>query len=238
MEAVIDAFDLCRFHNILVQAPRGAPCAYKEMGRCAAPCDGSEAMESYRARVRGAVGFLERLAGGTAFEDVQGAIADASRAMDFERAAAMKAFVDRCGPLRKPGFAAVSTLERFRWIIAAPSGKKGWARLFWCDAGELSVLVDVRVQDGRNVIGEVAAGVVARPARACTASLPSESLDTLGLVSRWALDRGRKKKVALVRVGLPGEPPPVEDLTRAVRSAGSGKHDEGPMPEAEMESLV
>ncbi|HVU65341.1 MAG TPA: hypothetical protein VHC70_15275, partial [Phycisphaerales bacterium] len=55
IEAVIDAFDLCRYHNLLVQAPAAVACAYKEMGRCAAPCDGTETMESYRARTRAVV---------------------------------------------------------------------------------------------------------------------------------------------------------------------------------------
>ena len=48
IEVVIDAFDLCRFHNLLVQAPNAAACVYKEMGRCPAPCDGTEIMSDYR----------------------------------------------------------------------------------------------------------------------------------------------------------------------------------------------
>ncbi len=48
MRIMEDAFDLCRYHNILVQAPHGLACAYKEMGKCSAPCDGSVSMEYYR----------------------------------------------------------------------------------------------------------------------------------------------------------------------------------------------
>src|SRR3712207_7312326 len=32
-------------------APNAAACAYKEMGKCAAPCDGSSSMEQYRQSV-------------------------------------------------------------------------------------------------------------------------------------------------------------------------------------------
>ena len=32
IESLEDLFDLCRYHEILVQAPRGKACAYKEMG--------------------------------------------------------------------------------------------------------------------------------------------------------------------------------------------------------------
>lgn len=60
IEAMIDAFDLCRFHNLLVQAPKAVACAYKEMGRCPAPCDGSETMAAYRERTREAVGAVTR----------------------------------------------------------------------------------------------------------------------------------------------------------------------------------
>ncbi len=37
MELMEDAFDLCRYFNILVQAPHGRACPYKEMGKCPAP---------------------------------------------------------------------------------------------------------------------------------------------------------------------------------------------------------
>src|SRR5262245_60192890 len=41
IEQVEDWFDLCRYYNILVEYPHGRACAYKEMGKCPAPCDGS-----------------------------------------------------------------------------------------------------------------------------------------------------------------------------------------------------
>ena len=41
-----DAFDLCRYYNILVESPHAKACAYKEMGKCPAPCDGSISMDA------------------------------------------------------------------------------------------------------------------------------------------------------------------------------------------------
>src|SRR4051812_40911753 len=52
IENVIDWFDLCRYYNILVESPNAMPCAYKEMGKCPAPCDGSISMDSYRRLVQ------------------------------------------------------------------------------------------------------------------------------------------------------------------------------------------
>ncbi|MFI4896879.1 MAG: hypothetical protein ACIARR_03540, partial [Phycisphaerales bacterium JB059] len=46
-EHLDDLFDLCRTPRELEIAPRGRACAYKEMGRCDAPCDGSADMAAY-----------------------------------------------------------------------------------------------------------------------------------------------------------------------------------------------
>src|SRR3954451_11165654 len=48
MQLAEDSFDLCRYYQVLVEAPHGRACAYKEMGKCPAPCDGSISMEQYR----------------------------------------------------------------------------------------------------------------------------------------------------------------------------------------------
>ena len=67
IESIENAFDLCRYHHILVQSPAATACAYKELGRCPAPCDGSISMDAYRDLVReavecGATGVDERCA--------------------------------------------------------------------------------------------------------------------------------------------------------------------------------
>src|SRR6476469_750015 len=48
IELVEDAFDLCRHYNLLTVAPGASACAYKGMGKCPAPCDGSISMDQYR----------------------------------------------------------------------------------------------------------------------------------------------------------------------------------------------
>lgn len=58
IDALEDLCDLCRHHDILVQAPRGIACAYKEMGKCPAPCDGSITMNAYRQQINDAVILL------------------------------------------------------------------------------------------------------------------------------------------------------------------------------------
>src|SRR3954464_4526417 len=51
IQLVEDSFDLCRYYNILVESPNTKACAYKEMGKCPAPCDGTISMDDYRQSV-------------------------------------------------------------------------------------------------------------------------------------------------------------------------------------------
>ena len=41
-------FDLCRDYSILTQSPSAGPCAWKQMGKCVGPCDGSVSLDAYR----------------------------------------------------------------------------------------------------------------------------------------------------------------------------------------------
>ena len=59
---MLEHFELCRYEEILRQYPNGRPCAYKEMGQCPAPCDGTETMDAYRARVQHATELLSAMA--------------------------------------------------------------------------------------------------------------------------------------------------------------------------------
>lgn len=57
LDGLRDLFDLCRYPEQVRRAPQGVSCAYAEMGRCDAPCDGSIPMERYRERCREAWRF-------------------------------------------------------------------------------------------------------------------------------------------------------------------------------------
>ncbi len=54
LDGLIDLFDLCRYPEQVRRAPRGQACAYADMGRCDAPCDGSVPLEAYRERMQAA----------------------------------------------------------------------------------------------------------------------------------------------------------------------------------------
>lgn len=52
-----DLFDLCRYPEQVARAPHGTRCAYAEMGRCDAPCDGSVPLGAFIERCRAAWRF-------------------------------------------------------------------------------------------------------------------------------------------------------------------------------------
>ena len=55
IQLVEDSFDLCRYYNILVESPNTKACAYKEMGKCPAPCDGTIPMSQYHQMIEQSV---------------------------------------------------------------------------------------------------------------------------------------------------------------------------------------
>lgn len=110
-----DLFDLCRFHHILVKSPDAAPCAYKELGKCPAPCDGSESLDSYRARVAEAVAFVRDPTQAEAARASQ--MENAAQSQDFEAAHRHKAWLDN----------AQSIQRNHRTRHALGDWRRGWA---------------------------------------------------------------------------------------------------------------
>ncbi len=128
-----DAFDLCRYETILAQAPNGAACAYKQMGRCAAPCDGSQALEDYRAKVAQAVQaalhphpLIERLAR---------EMAAAAGQLRFEQAAALKQRLVRLNSLAEGPLSGLRESHNFCGLLLTPGPRKK-LRLLWQNVGD------------------------------------------------------------------------------------------------------
>ncbi|MFW6154926.1 MAG: UvrB/UvrC motif-containing protein [Planctomycetota bacterium] len=137
LAALTDAFDLCRCVSILRQAPDGSACAYKHMGRCIAPCDGTATMEAYRAVIDRSI----RCVAGDA-DDQRRRLTDAMKAasadMAFERAAILKTRLDRLGMLDGPKVAHVGDVRAFRFVIIQPGPSFHQASTFVCDGGAIA----------------------------------------------------------------------------------------------------
>ena len=150
VEQVTDWFDLCRYYNILVEAPHGKACAYKEMGKCPAPCDGSIGMEQYRRLVdwsaRSIVDPAELI------RQQNQRMKSAAGALKFETAAKIKAYLDSLSKLGKGPLRHVRTLAEFNFLALQRGPREGTARAFLITPGTIEEIAcipfePVRVAD-------------------------------------------------------------------------------------------
>ncbi len=126
LEGLWDLFDLCRHPEQIRKAPRGRRCAYAEMGRCDAPCDGSAPLAAYIARCRTAWEFAT---GGSAawLADAEQRMRAAAAAQEYERAGQIKQQV-RCARLWEGKWAAhVRPAEALTALLVLPvTRRKAW----------------------------------------------------------------------------------------------------------------
>jgi excinuclease ABC subunit C len=76
------------------------PCIYKDMGRCAAPCDGSIGASEYRERVKCAEEIFKGNVKSTRAL-LEGQMEEAAERLEFERAAALRDSIRALGQLRE-----------------------------------------------------------------------------------------------------------------------------------------
>ncbi|MCA9296822.1 MAG: hypothetical protein KC983_09895 [Phycisphaerales bacterium] len=142
IEMLDDAFDLCRYHHILVQAPNGRACAYKEMGRCAAPCDGTVSMDSYRATFARAVDFAGARYDAWSAEQTT-LMHDAGAALRFEEAREHQRALEATAFAARPALRWLRRSDNLRGLVAAPSPMKECWRLFGFAGGRIESLDDI-----------------------------------------------------------------------------------------------
>ena len=138
---VEDAFDLCRYYNILVQAPHGTACAYKEMGKCPAPCDGSVSIEQYQRLVEWSRRVLADPADSVREQDRR--MRQAAGELRFETAGRIKAYVDQLSQLGKGPFRHVAALADFQFLAVQPGPRAGSAKTFLVLPGRVDPLLCV-----------------------------------------------------------------------------------------------
>ncbi|MBL0926383.1 MAG: hypothetical protein IBJ11_01865 [Phycisphaerales bacterium] len=217
-EILIDLFDLCRYHHILVKAPVATACAYKEMGKCPAPCDGSETMDSYRDRLRRALDAAADLPGWRA--TIRSRMSDAAAALDFEAAARAKSLLDRSAALDGPAFSRLGDLAAFRLLAAMGGESPGWLRLAMITPRGVRLLADVRAEsaDGPSLELLAAGAAAAAGDRAENPPLSTHDAETLGLVCS-ALYSPRSGPLAVRPITPAFGPADIESLLHEARSA-------------------
>ncbi len=122
IDTVEDLFDLCRYHSILTQTPEGKACAYKEMGKCPAPCDGSVSLGWYHGQIRAAFRFISDDA---SFRQAwrEGEIAAmkvAAGQLGFEQAGQIKRKIERANLITAEPYEHLGRLEDFSFLSLQP----------------------------------------------------------------------------------------------------------------------
>jgi len=128
VESIEDLFDLCRYYNILTQSPHGSACAYKDMGKCPAPCDGSVSMQQYRSLIDWSLATMRDPQ--TEIEQQQDRMKSAASDLRFETAGKIKQFVDQLSTLRKGDYRHVRPMRDFRYLSVQPGPRKAQVKLF------------------------------------------------------------------------------------------------------------
>ncbi|HEY1629301.1 MAG TPA: hypothetical protein VGF52_05550 [Tepidisphaeraceae bacterium] len=215
IEEVVDWFDLCRYYNILVQSPDARACAYKEMGKCPAPCDGSISMDHYRFMVQWSANTLvsprELIQQNT--QRMQAAAKD----LHFEIAGKIKAYIDSLSTLGKGAYRYVRLLRDFQYLAIQRGPRDNTAKIFLITPGD--------IQEIACMIDENPAGVL-QQAFSLAPSRPVNSLDDIGAerlaVAAWHLFEPKAIRGAF----LPLDSIDEKQLTKAFRDVQKQKKEE------------
>ena len=155
-----DSFDLCRYHHILVEAPHGAACAYKEMGKCPAPCDGSVPMDQYRLAVEASARALVDPSDFVREQTHQ--MRQAAAGLKFEAAGRIKQRIDHMGGLGKGPFRHVAPLGDFGYLSLQRGPREQTAKVFLITPGRIEEIAGLAAEPAqpadlpRHVLGQAA----------------------------------------------------------------------------------
>ncbi len=193
-ELLDDVFDLCRYPAELGKAPGGRACAYKEMGRCQAPCDGSELWSAFLARFGAAASVLTSVA--HLVDAIENRMREASARCDFERGAHLKELAANLRKRKGQRLRHISHLNDFARLAVVPTTKGGGSRVYLCRADGLTELDQLpRLPDSASCT-EVAKRVSELGALTKSLSPNSDACGDLAFFSH-RLFMGRKPEVFL-----------------------------------------
>jgi excinuclease UvrABC nuclease subunit len=179
IELMEDAFDLCRYYNILVQAPRGRACPYKEMGKCPAPCDGSISMEQYRRMVEWSAATLADPAEMIRQQDQR--MREASAEQRFELASKIKSFIEQLRQLGKGAFRHARPLRDFAYVAMQPGPGTRSAKLFLILPGLIEEIADLLDEPKRPA--ELLGSIFTAAEQHTGQSLDAKGVERIGIVA-------------------------------------------------------
>lgn len=247
LEGLWDLFDLCRYPEQVRRAPHGTRCAYAEMGRCDAPCDGGAPLSTYRERV------------GAAWRFACGAIDDWRReATERMRAAAAAQRFEAAGLLKEQlAFAArwqnlwalARPVTDLYAVFAIPVPRRRVWKLFCFALGEISAGSVARTRDLANATGaflgspELVHGISAEAATPPSSAPPADAvarMEQTWLFTQFLFRRESDNAVVVWLAGRDAVPKAQRGLTlqtlaevRARSATADGCEKAGPAASAD-----
>jgi excinuclease UvrABC nuclease subunit len=216
IENVVDWFDLCRYYNILVESPNAAACAYKEMGKCPAPCDGSISMDHYRHLVEWSANTLVDPL--PVIQDNTLRMKQAAADLKFESARKIKTYVDSLSQLGKGPYRHVRWLRDFKFLSLQRGPRDGTAKVFLITPGQ--------VHEMCGLIGPPQPGDLISATMAQETSTPIDSLDPIGAERVGVVSYHLFSPKATQGVFLPLDSIDEKAVVKAFRNLQKQKKDE------------
>lgn len=198
----LDFFLMRRCTDDLHPDPAFPGCMYSEMKMCLAPCFKGCSDNDYRHEVERVQAFFDT--GGQSLKrELEHQREDASAALDFERAAAIHARIEKLAPVLAQSSEIVTRIDRLNGVLIQPSAERDSVALFRIEAGRLNGPIHFRVQQNpAESITETSAkeqtGAKARPLSMearfteAMASVPlleaasaQETMEQLAYLKRW-----------------------------------------------------
>jgi len=180
-----DLFDLCRYHDLLDKSPHGQACAYYEMNKCPAPCDGSLAGDLYKAQnVEPARAFLW----GRREEQIarwRRAMEAAAKELAFERAAVLKSRIER-GQQPLPGkHTPAGDAADFDYLVVQRAGGTSWVKPFFVTGGRIETGQPVRIKTLPEIIESWLGALAAQRAQGPGPLDPVQQSEQVWLICRF-----------------------------------------------------
>ena len=200
VKQIEDLFSLCRYHNILEQTPRGEACAYFEMDRCPAPCDGTIPFDQYRETLAGSVDFVLGAKEPLRLR-LRRQMKAASDDLDFERANRAKQDLDNADALATMLARVHRRVGDFRYLIIQRAGGRTKVKAFVVNQGDIQQTEPAKLKELTDVAPQWLARAVqaARPAKVDS----TFAAERIWLVSHFLQKRDRTPGLYIHHSELP-----------------------------------
>jgi excinuclease UvrABC nuclease subunit len=225
IQLVEDSFDLCRYYNILVESPNAKACAYKEMGKCPAPCDGTIHMDDYR---RGIEKSAQTLLKPVDFISEQTSrMQELAQQLQFEAAGKVKVKLEQVNQFGKSAFKYANRIEEFQFISVQHAPREGRAKIFLITPAAIEEVCGL-IDEPREM-SEILRRAISRAQELRSLPLDEPAIERIGMVAHH-LFSGRHPKGIFIRLDELEE----KSLVRAFRELARQKQPQ----EAEGEGIL